>query len=107
MFESSNRKNEDFVSYVGTINSQCEQFKINEISKDIFKYLIFVQGLTAPKDKDICSRILTIMERDPEITLQKVIVECQRLINVKCDNTRIEEKISHVQRIKQQRVPPK
>jgi len=98
-------ENEDFVSYAGTVNSQCELFKINEISKDMFKCLIFVQGLTAPKDKDIRSRILTIMEQDPEITLQKVTEECQRLINVKRDNSHIEEKnISQVQRIKQ-RVP--
>ena len=65
--------------------------------------LNFVQGLTAPKDKDIRSRILTIMEKDPEITLQNVTTECQRLINVKRDNTRIEEK--YKKRIKQQRVP--
>ena len=47
------------------------------------------------------------MEQDPEITLQKITEDCQRLINVKHDNTRIEEKknILHVQRIKQQRVP--
>ena len=32
------------------------------------------------------------MEQDPEITLQKVTEESQRLINVKRDNTRIEEK---------------
>ena len=31
------------------------------------------------------------MEQDPEITLQKVTEEYQRLINVKRDNTRIEE----------------
>ena len=86
------RENEDFISYTGTVNSQCELFKINEISKDMFKGLIFVQRLIAPKDKEIRSRILTIMEQDPETTLQKVTEEFQRLINVKRDNTRIEEK---------------
>ena len=64
--------------------------------------LIFVQGLTAVKDKDIRSRILTMIEQDFEITLQKVTEECQRLINVKRDNTRIEKKnISRVETIKQ------
>ena len=63
-------------------------------------------GLTASKDNDIRSRILTIMRHNPEITLQKVTEECQRLISIKRDNTRIEVKnISHVQRIKQQIVP--
>ena len=70
----------------------------------MFKCLIFVQGLTTPKDKEIRSRILTIMEQDPNITLQKVTEECQRLINIKKDNTRIEEKcISRVQTVKQQK----
>ena len=64
-------ENEDFVSYAGTVNSQSELFKISKISKDIFKCLIFLQWLTAPKDKDIRSRKLTNMERDQEITLQK------------------------------------
>ena len=44
------QKNEDFLSYADTVNSQCELLKINEISKDMFRCLIFVQGLTAPKD---------------------------------------------------------
>ena len=89
------QENEHFVSYAGTVNSQSELFKINEISKNMFKCLIFVQGLTAPKDKDIRSRISTIIEQDPEITLQNVTEECQRLINVN-DNTRVEEKISRM-----------
>ena len=62
----------------------------------MFKCLILVQGLMAPKDKDTRSEILTIMEQDPEITLQKVTEVCQRSINVKCDNTRIEEKIFRI-----------
>ena len=81
------------------LNIKCwysELFKINEISKDIFKCLIFVQGLIAPKDKDICSRLLTIMGQNLKIILQKVTEECQRLINIKYNNARIEEKISHM-----------
>ena len=55
----------------------------------------------APKDKDNRFSILIILKQDPEITLQKITEECQRLINVKRDNKRIDEKnISHVQRNK-------
>ena len=53
----------------GKFNSQCELFKIKEIEEDIFKCLIIVQGL---KDKEIRSRILSLMEQDTEIILQKV-----------------------------------
>lgn len=66
------QEEDDFISYAGKVNFQCELFKIKEIKEDMFKYLIFVQGLTATKDKEICSRILAIMEQDTEVTLQKV-----------------------------------
>ena len=68
----------------------------------MFKCYIFNQGLTAPRDKDLWSRILSIIEQDPEMNLQKVTKECQKLINVKRDTTRIEEKVtSQVQVVKQ------
>ena len=76
------QENEDFVTYAGNVNSQYELFKLGDLSIDMFKCLIFVQRLTAVKDKDIRSRILTMIEQDPEIRLQKVTEECQRLINV-------------------------
>ena len=45
---------------------------------------------------------LTIIEQDPEMNLQKVTEECQKLINVKRDTTRIEGKVtSQVQVVKQ------
>ena len=90
------------VTYAGNVNSRCELFKLRDWSIDMFKCFIFIQGLTAAKDKGIRSRILTIMEQDSEIMLQKVTVECQRLINVQRDNTWTKEKnISQVQAIKQ------
>ena len=64
---SSNRKMRISFFYTGMVNSQCELFKINKISKHMFICLTFVQGLTALKDDDICSRILTNMEQDPEV----------------------------------------
>ena len=43
-----------------------------------------------------------MIEQDPEIMLQKVAEVCQKLINVKRDNTQFKEKnISRVQEIKQ------
>ena len=100
-------EDQDFLEFAGIVNSLSEQFKVDEITKDQFKSLIFVLGLTAPKDKDIRSRILTIMEQDPNITLQRVTEECQRLINVKRDNSSIEEKnnIARVQYVRKKNKP--
>ena len=44
------------------------------------------------RDKDTRSRILTKLEQDPDITHQKLTEECQRIVNLKHDNTKIEEK---------------
>ena len=57
----------------------------------MFKRLIFVEELTAPKDNDIRSRILTIMEQNPKTKLQNGTEGCQRIINVNRENTRIEK----------------
>lgn len=102
----SKDETDDIVTYAGKVNAQCELFKLKDLSVDMFKCYIFVQGLTAPKDKDLRSRILSIMEQDPEMNLQKVTEECQKLINVKRDTTRIEGKVtSQVQVVKQKTFP--
>ena len=86
------KEDEDFVAYTGKVNAQCERFKLKDLKEDMFKCLIFVQGLTSNKDKVIQSKILTMLEQDTEITFQKVSEECQKLINIRWDNICIEEK---------------
>ena len=83
---------EDFVAYAVKVNAQCERFKLKDLKEDMFKCLIFVQGLISNKDRVIRSKILTMLEQDTEITLQKVSEECQKLINIRRDNICIEEK---------------
>ena len=77
---------EDFVAYAGKVNAQCERFKLKDLKGDMFKCLIFLHDLTSNKDKVIRSKILTMLEQDTEITLQKVSEECQKLINIRQDN---------------------
>ena len=94
------REDEDFVTYAGNVNRMCERFMLHDLSIDRFKCLVFVQGLTSSKDKNIRSRILTKLEQGSEVTLQKVTEECQKMVNLKHDNTQIEEKdISRVHAI--------
>ena len=45
------QENEYFVIYTGKVSSQCELFELGELSIDMFKWLIFVQWLTAVKIK--------------------------------------------------------
>ena len=41
---------DDIDTYVGIVNAQCELIKFKDLSVDMFKCYIFVQGLTAPRD---------------------------------------------------------
>ena len=58
----------------------------------MFKCLIFVQGLTAPEDGEIRTRILSKLEQNPEISLQMVAEECNGIVNLQLDTALIEER---------------
>lgn len=86
------RDDEDFFSYAGIVNRECQQFKLEELTADRFRCLIFVQGLTASKDSEIRARILTKLEQDPNLTLQAIVDECNRIVSMRHDSAKIEEK---------------
>ena len=39
-----------YITFASIVNRECEEFKLHKLTLDMFKCLIFVQGLTAPKD---------------------------------------------------------
>ena len=82
----------DFVIYAGIVNREWEKFKLNELTSDSFKCPIFVCGLTSNKDAEIWSKILTKLEMASKLTLQKIAEECQRMLNLKQDTARTEER---------------
>ena len=55
---------EDYTTFASRVNRYCERFKLNEITPDMFKCLIFVQGLTSPSEKEVRTRLLTKLEQD-------------------------------------------
>ena len=76
----------------------CERFKLNELPPDIFKCLIFVQGLTAPEDGEIkfCLNWNKILKSVGKWS-QKNAKE-----NLRHDTTRIEEcDLSKISAVKQ------
>ncbi|KER28725.1 hypothetical protein T265_04513 [Opisthorchis viverrini] len=79
------RDTEDFITYAGVVNRECERFQLSSMTEDQFKCLIFVAGLQSPHDADIRTRLLNRIEQDPELTLQKLTTECQHLINLKAE----------------------
>ena len=82
---------EDFVTYAGTVNKECERFKLKDLTDDQFKTLMFICGLRSSKDAEIRTRLLSRLENEPNISLQAVANECQRLINLKHDTAMIQQ----------------
>ena len=58
---------EDYTTFASTVNRYCERFQVNEITPDMFKCLIFIQGLTLPSEKEVHTKL----EQDQKITLLK------------------------------------
>ena len=81
-----------FVTHAGVTNRECMKLKLNELTSDSFKSLIFVQGLASNKDAEMTFIILTKLEMDSKLTLQKIAEECQRMTNLKQETTWIEER---------------
>ncbi|CAH8440217.1 unnamed protein product [Heterobilharzia americana] len=46
-------ENDDFLTHVGTVNRECEKFKLKSITDDQFKSLILICSLQSPKFADI------------------------------------------------------
>ena len=71
------------------------------MSVDNFKCLIFTQGLVLAKDAEIRCRVLLKLENKPDLTLQKLAEDCQRIVSVWKDSKDIEESgIAYVRKVK-------
>lgn len=81
----------DFVTHAGIVNKECERFKLATMTPDQLKSLVFVCSLQSHSDADIRTRILHKLEQEPDMTLQAITTECQRLINLKHDTRMIEK----------------
>ncbi|XP_062715677.1 uncharacterized protein K02A2.6-like [Aedes albopictus] len=88
---------EDIISYGGKVNRACEDFDFKNMKIDQFKCLVFVCGLKGHSYTDIRARLLSRIEGEtPEnpVTLQNLIDDYQRLINLKADTSIIEHQSS-------------
>lgn len=90
-FKVSKKDEMNFLDYTGTVNKACESFELNKMSIDQFKCLIFVTGLTSPKDLDIRTKLLSKLETEHDtINLEKLSDEYGRLTNLKRDTMLIQ-----------------
>ena len=83
----------NFTICAGTVNKERESFKILSIMDTQFKCLLFVDGLRSAGDAEVWTRILSKLEKNPDITLQQVAVECQWFMNLKHDLHMVQQSV--------------
>ncbi|KAA3676508.1 uncharacterized protein DEA37_0007238 [Paragonimus westermani] len=84
------RDDDDFVTYAGLVNRECGRFKLGSLTEDQIRCLVFICGLQAPSYADLRTRLLTMINQQPETKLERMVDECGRLINLKHDSTMIQ-----------------
>ena len=103
------RDSDDYLGFASVVNKNCDDFKLGELSVDIFKCLIFAQGLVSAKDAEIRRRVLSKLKNEPDLTLQKLAEDCQRIVSVRKDSKNIEESgVAYIRKVKHrsQSYPP-
>ena len=58
----------------------CNDFKQAELTADDLKCLIFAQGLVSAEDAEVRQRVLTKLENEQRLSLQKLAEDCQRVL---------------------------
>ena len=95
------RESNDYLGFASVVNKNCDDFKLGELSVDNFKCLIFTQGLVLAKDAEIRRRVLSKLENEPVLTLQKLVEDCQRIVSVRKDSKNIEESgVAYIRKVK-------
>ena len=95
------RDSDDYLGCASVVNKNCDDFEQGELSADNFEYLIFAQGLVSTKDAEIRRRVLSKLENEPDLKLQKLAEDCQRIVSVRKDSKNIEESgVAYIRKVK-------
>ena len=93
-FKIAKNQSDDYVSYAGRVNHECERFHLQTLAEDQFKCLIFIAGLHSPDDSEIRSRLLVKLETDEKVTVQDLTAECNRLLKLRKDTMLVQQQPS-------------
>ena len=85
------RYSDDYSRLASVVNKNCDDFKLGELTADNFKCLILAQGLMSAKNAEIRRRVLSKLENEPDLTLQKLAEDRQRIVSFRKDSKNIVE----------------
>ena len=95
------RDSDVYLGFASVVDKNCDDFKQDELSADNFKCLIFAQGLVSAKDAEIRRRVLSKLENEPDLTVQKLAEDCQRIVSVRKDSKNIAVSgVAYVRKVK-------
>ena len=95
------RDSDDYLGFASVVNKNCDDFQLGELLANDFKCLIFAQGLVSAKDAEIRRRVLSKLENEPDLTLQKLAEDYLRIMSVRKDSENIEEPgVAYVRNVK-------
>ena len=61
---------DDYITYAGIVNKECESFQLGKMTEYQFKCLLFVSGLQSSSDPDMRTRLLNKIKQEPELKIQ-------------------------------------
>ena len=67
----------------GIVNRIYEKSKLNSLTEDQFKCLIFIAGFTFESHSEMLTRLLPKLEHDKDITIPALTTECNDLLSIK------------------------
>ena len=98
------KDDQDYITFASVLNRHCDDFGLSSLTADNFKVLILIQGLISVKDAELRRQALNKLEMEPNITLQQLAEECQRIISEKRDSRNIEEAgVAHIWKVRSNR----
>ena len=77
------KEGDDLTTFTSIVIKHSDNFRLEELSADNFKCLIFMQRLLSIKDAEIKRRIRNKLENEPNITLQEIVEDFQMYDSVK------------------------
>jgi hypothetical protein len=73
------------------VNQACEAFELSKLTENTFKCLIFVCVHKSSRDSDIWTRLLSRLQSDPELTVEKLADEAMEILSLKHDTVCLEQ----------------
>ena len=94
------KEGQDYTTFASVVNRHCDNFGLSLLLDNNFKVLIFIQGLVSTKDAELRRQALNRLEKEPNITLQQLAEECQKIILEKQNSKNIDEAgIAHIRKL--------